>query len=176
MKFQTQMIHVPYDHAAEVLYLLQYDPEISSVTSLSNEKVYLYRAVYHDYQYQSIMADRKDFFSDSKYYETEITRISIEVQLAGGLAEQNVILYHVNTIIDYVVKYLRQCKQKGIDYANIGYIGVDLNKKQLVITDIQTKCNAYYQIVIDRDINHVYGAGSGFQYFIRFRFIKRQEE
>lgn len=172
MKFQTQVIHVPYDHAGEVLYLLQNDPEISSVTSLSKEKVYLYRAVYHDYQFQSIMADRKDFFSDSKYYEMEVARISIEVQIGGGLAEQNVILYHVNTINDHVSKYLRQCKQKGIDYYNIGYIGVDLNKKQLIITDIQTKYSAYYQIVIDRDINHMYGVGNGFQYFIRFRFIK----
>lgn len=170
------MIKVAFDHAAQVLYNLRNDPEISSVKSLANEKEYLYRAVYHDYKCQSIMEDRKDFFEEQKYYEKDMTRISLEVQLGGGLAEQNMILYHVNTIIDGVARQFHQWRQTENYYYNIGFIGLDLNKKQLFITDIEARNCVYYQILIDRDINHVNGIQNEFQYFIRFRFAKREQE
>ena len=175
MKFSDQILAVAYDHVAKLLDTLKNGKELNDIAVLNTERVYLYQSVLNDYRIRCITFNRIDFFYNKIQYQKEMDSISIEVQITGGMMEQNVILYHVNGIIDSVVKHFQGKEGEIKPYYNIGFIGVDLRSKQLFITDIENRYCCRYQIVIDRDLNQLYN-GKRFSYFLRFRYVSCEEE
>lgn len=174
MKFHNQMIKKTYDHTADILNALVYDNDFLKVKKLADDNELIYQAVLSDYRYRMITSRQIDFFYDAAYYEEIVNSILVEAQLGSGMAEQNMILYNVNRIIDTTAEKLRNYREKNQSFANIGYIGVDMTKKQMFITDIQGKYAAYYQLMFDRNLDQVFGTGNNFRYDIRFRFVSRE--
>lgn len=172
MKFSEQTIKLTYDHLAHILNSLKYDPDLQGVESIKNDINYLYQAVYNDYRIRSISLNKNDFFYDQSHFQKIIDNISIQIQISGGMIEQNVILYHVNDILNHVVNHFKQANC----YYNIGYVGIDLQAKQLFLTDIENRNVVRYQLVIDRDIDRLYGNDNSFAYYIRFRYVSCKEE
>lgn len=170
------MIKRAYDPTARILYDIMHDLEFLKVKVFTNDRDRLYQAVRNDYYIHTHCEDRIDFFYDSIYYEKLITDLVIEIQLGSGMAEQNMILYNVNKILDSVNDSLMNYKNNNRPLMNIGFLGIDLSKQQLFLTDIENKYDVCFQLMLDRDLNQLYGMSSGLQYHIRFRYLKREYE
>jgi len=173
MRFHNQMIKKTYDHTAQIIDMLQNDSELNKVRSYAVEKNEIYRAVRNEYFCRGYALNLVDFFSDKKYFEKLVTDMTVEVQQGVGMAESNMILYNISKIIDQVMYQLRNYTDRGRGIMNIGFVGIDIEKKQLIITDIENISEVVFQLMLDRNVNTNNMTMSSFIYQIKFRFLGR---
>lgn len=173
MKFHNQMIKKTYDHTAQILDMLEHDTDLKTVRSFEVEKKEIYRAVRNDYFCRGYALNRIDFFSNPKYYKTMITEMAIEIQQGVGMAETNMILYNVSKIIDQVIYNLRSFNMPAEGMMNVGFVGIDIEQKQLVITNIENHMEVIFQLMLDRNVNPNSVYNSSFMYFVKFRYLGR---